>query len=193
MIKIITNIIIFLSITTNQGFVRNINCKLPIYFQNTEKSFIFAYNKNNQIYNYIEIGKMEKLEINCRLTTLNEYINIERGNRFAAAKLKQTNHEKIFIQIMLNKFKPLAENLYYVIIEWFNYKADSDNVEFAQKGIFDCLQNTKFLKNDNKKNILHKIHFHLKDKSKQEKCNVLFFSDKNEFIDYFNNKILEND
>jgi hypothetical protein len=190
--KTILKIIIFLSLHTNQGVLRKENCKLPIFFQKNENSIIFAFNKNNDIYQYIEFNKMEKLEINCRLTTLNEYINVERGNRFAAAKLKQSNHEKIFIQIMLNKFKPLAEKLYYVIIEWFNYKADSDNVEFAQKGIFDCLQNTKFLKNDNKKNILHKIHFHLKDKSKQEKCNVLFFRDKNEFVEYFNKKILEN-
>jgi hypothetical protein len=193
MIKIITNIIIFLSITTNQGFVRKENCKLPIYFQNTEKSFIFAYNKNNQIYNYIEFKKMEKLILSTRLTTLNEYTLAERSNRFAGAKLKEINEKKIGYLAKIQKFKLPVNVPFYVIIEWYNYRHDADNVEFAQKFIMDSLQKCNILKNDNKKFILQKVHFHLSNETKEHSCNVLFFSDKQEFIEYFNKKILEND
>jgi len=189
--KTILKIIIFLSLYTNQGFIRKENCKLPIFFQKNDISIIFAYNKNNDIYQYIEIKKMEKLILKTRLTTLNEYTLSERSNRFAGAKLKEINEKKIGYLAKMQEFKLPANVPFYVIIEWYNYRHDADNVEFAQKFIMDSLQKCNILKNDNKKFILQKVHFHLLNETKEHSCNVLFFSDKNEFIEYFNKKIIE--
>ena len=128
---------------------------------------------------------MQKLVLNTRLTTLNEFINAERTNKFKANSLKKDNEKKIRFLAKTLHFEKLTAKSYYVIIEWFNYRTDPDNTEFAQKFIFDALQVAGILKNDNGKNILQKIHLHLKNDSKHEFCHVLFFDEKQEFINYF--------
>ena len=134
---------------------------------------------------------MNRLMINTSLTTLNEYIAAANSNKFAAAKVKKQNEDKIILLAKAQKFSLKKETAYYVIINWYNYRQDPDNVEFAQKFIFDALQKGGFLKNDNSKYILQpKVHFHLKGKKYPKKvCEVLFFDDYLAFINGFNKRI----
>ena len=130
---------------------------------------------------------MHKLTLNTKLTTLNEYIAAERSNRYLGANLKKKNQKKIITMAKSEKFELPKNTKFYVIIEWFNYRQDIDNVEFAQKFIFDGLQEANILQNDNQNFICSpKIHLHKKNRIKKTQfCNVLFFESKEEFLDYF--------
>lgn len=87
------------------------------------------------------------LEIPGTLPTLNQYVNAERTNRFAAAKIKRKTQETIMWQMLGH---PVFEGHVYVAFTWIrpDMKSDKDNVAFAKKFILDALQEAGVIKND---------------------------------------------
>lgn len=95
--------------------------------------------------------------INIKLPSLNEYINIERTNKYGAAKIKKqwTDICAYFCSDLQKTINPDA--LYDLEITWIvgDNKSDSDNIFFAKKFILDGLVEAKVLNNDNRKHIRH--------------------------------------
>lgn len=96
-----------------------------------------------------------KFTIPGSLPSLNEYINAERANRFAAASMKKKAEEKITLAIrsQLKGFK--AKEPVYIRYTWIdaNKRKDHDNVAFAKKFIQDALVRAGVLTNDGWTNI----------------------------------------
>lgn len=96
-----------------------------------------------------------------RLTTLNEYINAERSNKYKAAKIKKQETQTAFI--FTGKLKPMKSPI-KVTCYWHykNKNRDLDNVAYAKKYIMDSLQQRGTIKNDNSSNIIeyHDIFVH---------------------------------
>lgn len=91
------------------------------------------------------------ITIKGALPTLNEYIQIERGNRYAAAKVKKTNTDLVSWQV--KKYK-LIDYKVDVKCEWHTTrKVDPDNIAFGKKFILDGLVKGGVLKNDSQKYI----------------------------------------
>lgn len=92
----------------------------------------------------------QSFEIPGRLIGLNEYVNDCRRNRYAAAKIKKDNQERICWEIKRHKLKRM-ENMVNVSFVWIepNMKRDKDNISFAKKFILDALVTMKIIPNDN--------------------------------------------
>ena len=83
---------------------------------------------------------MYKIELNTPLTTLNEYINAERRNKYLASKIKKSNTSAV-CNIAKSVGFQLPTGLYDVHINWYkpNNKTDHDNISFAKKFVLDGL------------------------------------------------------
>lgn len=96
-----------------------------------------------------------KMEVFTKLPTLNEYINVERTNKFAAASMKKkfTDICSKCAIVLKNKINP--EGLYDLKIDWVveNNKIDSDNIFFGQKFLIDGIVKSGALKGDGRKYI----------------------------------------
>lgn len=93
---------------------------------------------------------MNLVEINMKLPSLNEYINVCRANKFQASKFKKDIENDIGIFIArLPKYK----NPIKIHFHWIegNKKRDLDNVAFAKKFILDAMVKFGKLKDDNRK------------------------------------------
>lgn len=88
--------------------------------------------------------------IDLKLPSLNDYIRICRGNKFAAAKYKKELEEKIGLFILkMPKFtKPIKIN--FTWIEGTK-RRDYDNICFAKKFILDSMVKYNKLPDDNRK------------------------------------------
>lgn len=90
-----------------------------------------------------------KITIPIRLPGLNEYIDVCRGNKYAASEFKQQieNDCLIFIKAALRgrKFNNIG-----ITFNWFekDRKRDKDNICFAKKFILDAMQKGRILVND---------------------------------------------
>lgn len=77
------------------------------------------------------------------LPTLNEYINAERGNRYAGAKMKKDAEKKIVLEIMRQNLSKIrfGNSPVFISYEWQrrNKRTDKDNIAFAQKFVQDAL------------------------------------------------------
>lgn len=96
--------------------------------------------------------KSASFTIHTQLCDLNNYINAERGNRFAAAKIKKENTEIVYFAC-LEAFglKPKQfKNPVYIYIDWYvpNKRKEKDNVAFAKKFILDGMVKAGVLRND---------------------------------------------
>lgn len=93
---------------------------------------------------------MNLVEINMKMPSLNEYINVCRANKFQASKFKKDieNDIGIFIARL-----PKYENPIKIHFHWIegNKKRDLDNVAFAKKFILDAMVKFGKLKDDNRK------------------------------------------
>jgi len=90
------------------------------------------------------------------LTSLNEYINAERSNRFIGAKLKKENTENVQMQCLSdeNRKQEPIEKPCLINFRWFtkNKKKDPDNISSAgRKFILDGLVKSGILKDDTRK------------------------------------------
>ena len=92
-------------------------------------------------------------KVYSRFPTLNEYINIERGNKIASAKLKKDCTEQVYWQCKELNAKPVT-SMVDVHFEWHvTGRHDPDNIDFARKFILDGLVLAKVLKDDSQQYI----------------------------------------
>lgn len=92
---------------------------------------------------------MEKIVIDMKLPSLNDYIKVCRSNKFQAAKYKRDIEQQIglFLIKMPKYEKPIK--IHFTWIEG-NKKRDLDNICFAKKFILDAMQKFDKLENDNR-------------------------------------------
>lgn len=90
---------------------------------------------------------MYSLEIPGTLPSLNDYVRVERGNRYAAAKLKRKAHEQV---IAAMEDPPRFDGPVYVSFQWHrpDRRTDKDNVAFAKKFVLDALQEAGVIASD---------------------------------------------
>lgn len=85
-----------------------------------------------------------------RFVSLNEYINKERMNRYAAAAIKKK--ETAVAEDAMRELKPIEEEC-TVRFTWYltNKRRDLDNIAFAKKFILDGAVKAGILQNDSVK------------------------------------------
>ena len=116
-----------------------------------------------------------KITIDTKLPTLNEYINLERTNKFMAAKLKKDTTNAV--AWLVSKHKLPKDTLFDVHFTWFklNNRADHDNIAFAKKFVLDGLVKGGVLGNDSPKFINNFTDTFVLDKSRKYiSCEVEF-------------------
>lgn len=109
--------------------------------------------------NYFIIGE--------KLPSLNEVINANRTNRFAAAEQKRRIQDKIGRYILQARtdgtLKRLTEPcIVYMTFTEKTHRRDVDNIQSSQKFILDCLVNYQILPDDSPKwvkQIYHTIKY----------------------------------
>jgi Holliday junction resolvase RusA-like endonuclease len=87
-----------------------------------------------------------------RFVSLNEYIDRERANRYAAAAIKKK--ETAVAEEAMKELKPIEEECTVRFI-WYltNKRRDLDNIAFAKKFILDGAVKAGVIPNDNVKYI----------------------------------------
>lgn len=93
---------------------------------------------------------MIKIEINMKLPSLNEYVDVCRTNKYKASRFKR--HLEDDIGMFIGRL-PEFENPVRIHFHWIegNKRRDLDNVAFAKKFILDALVKAGKLKDDNRK------------------------------------------
>lgn len=105
----------------------------------------------------------ETVTIPLRLTSLNEYINAERTNRYAAAGIKKKNQRdiEVFLREAINTGKLHHHENAALEMIWTvpNKRRDLDNVAFATKFIQDALVEIGVFDDDNLDHITELHHY----------------------------------
>jgi len=85
------------------------------------------------------------------LTDLNDFIKIERSNRYKGAQVKRENTEYVMWQT--KGLPKVTKYPLHVHIHWHtrNERIDPDNVAFAKKFILDGLVENGIIKDDSRK------------------------------------------
>lgn len=93
---------------------------------------------------------MRKLIIPGRLPGANDYINAERRNKYAGAKLRKEKERRIEWEVRKQLAGIRFERPVIMHYHWFepNRKRDKDNIAFAKKFVQDALVSAGVLKND---------------------------------------------
>lgn len=101
---------------------------------------------------------MNSFKITTALPTLNEYINLERTNKFIASAMKKKNTELCSRYAL--QMPKLDNVLYDLELLWTvpNSRKDPDNVYFAVKFILDGVVKAGRLTGDGMKNIRNIHH-----------------------------------
>lgn len=100
--------------------------------------------------------------ISGELTDLNTYVDAERTNKYRASAIKKEETERVYWQCKIQRIKPIGKKE-AVIFHWYNKNSrkDFDNIEFAQKFIWDGLVLAKVLPDDSQKYVpAIRIHKH---------------------------------
>lgn len=102
----------------------------------------------------METGNKLILTLNMPFVSLNEYIDAERANRQAGAKIKKQQTFSVQCNTLSQKFK-LEKGLYDVKFTWHkpDNRKDHDNIAFAKKFILDGIVAAKGLPSDGPKYI----------------------------------------
>ena len=91
------------------------------------------------------------------MTSLNDYISVERTNRFMAASVKKAETEGI--ALLARNAAPIPDDAYPVSVyfKWYvkDRRKDPDNIAYAKKFILDGLQDAGIITNDSFKCISH--------------------------------------
>lgn len=92
----------------------------------------------------------KRVEINMKLPSLNEYINVCRTNRFKASKYKKDIEKEIgfFIGGLPRFEKPVHIHFHWIEKDM---RRDADNIAFAKKFILDALVKKGKIKDDSRK------------------------------------------
>lgn len=90
---------------------------------------------------------MKTIIIKGELTDLNNYIRVERGNKFGAANLKRQMTQLVALQV--RKYPKIPTPAIFCF-DWFlpNEMKDPDNIAFAKKFVLDGLMLANKLDND---------------------------------------------
>lgn len=88
-----------------------------------------------------------KFEIPGTLPTLNQYVNLERSNRYAAANLKKQTQERIISCLSDAPEFPGSVTVWFTWVRP-DMRSDKDNVAFAKKFILDAIQQAGVIKDD---------------------------------------------
>jgi Holliday junction resolvase RusA-like endonuclease len=91
-----------------------------------------------------------KLIVPGELITLNEYIKLERGNKFAAAKSKKEETELVYWSCVEQGLQHQLQQPCIVAFYWYakNMKKDLDNISFGAKAILDGCKEAGVLYDD---------------------------------------------
>lgn len=86
--------------------------------------------------------------IEHRFVSLNEYVDRERANRYAAAAIKKK--ETGIAEEAMKELRPIDEPC-FILFNWYvtNKRRDLDNIAFAKKFILDGAVKAGILKSDN--------------------------------------------
>ena len=110
-------------------------------------------------------NKVMSIKITAKIPTLNEVINIERRNRFAAAKLKATTEANICSSLLHAVKTSIPEAAYpiHTSYTWHrkDKRTDPSNVAFGIKYIEDALQTAGLIRNDGPKQIERISHHYI--------------------------------
>lgn len=110
---------------------------------------------------------MISFNITTELPGLNEYINLERANKFKAVKIKKqfTDICGMFAKKVKSKIK--KDTKYSFVINWTvkNNKKDPDNIYFGIKFILDGMVKSGVLQNDTRR-FVGSIHHNISTGSK---------------------------
>ena len=93
-----------------------------------------------------------RYEINMKLPSLNDYINVCRTNKYKAAQYKADIEQEIGLYLMKMPKWTSPIKIHFHWIEG-NKKRDLDNICFAKKFILDAMQKYGKLENDNRKHV----------------------------------------
>lgn len=115
---------------------------------------------------------MPKFTINSQLVTLNEYIEIERANKYKAASVKKSQTNKCAWLIKAQKVQQVSFKV-DLNVTWYNYRQDSDNIAFSLKFVLDGMKQAGVIKDDSQKYIRDLHHFIRKDKNTKSKYCVV--------------------
>ena len=101
------------------------------------------------------------------LPDLNTYINAERANKYAAAKMKKDAEKKIVLCIKQAKIKPVTNYPVTLVYFWCcpDKRVDKDNRMFGQKFVLDSLVRAGILRNDGWDELNDPIHVFGVDKN----------------------------
>lgn len=97
-----------------------------------------------------------KLVIEGRLPGLNEYIDAERSQRHAAARMKRETQDLVrwYARMQLGSQRPSKPvRMDYLWVEQ-NRRRDQDNIAFAKKFVQDALTEMGFLQGDGWKHVV---------------------------------------
>ena len=94
-----------------------------------------------------------EIKIGTPLITLNEYIKIERGNRYAAAKKKKDITASVSKRVLFYGLSLPKDKKFDVHFIWIkpNNRADHDNIAMAKKFVLDGIVKSGALQNDSPK------------------------------------------
>ena len=142
-----------------------------------------------------------KITLQGEFTTLNEYIDAERTNRYAAAELKKTETMRVKLDTLDVAFDRFSYPLDVTVV-WYraNRRSDPDNVSAAIKFILDGLQHSNIIEGDGWKHInsiCHvfeidknnpRVEIHLESVGKTESKMSNYYPDGSQ-VDLFEQKI----
>ncbi len=119
----------------------------------------------------------QQLVIRGKIITLNEYINAERSNKFAAAKIKHRETERVAWECKAQRIKPV-EKITKVVFSYYHkdHRLDFDNIEVYQKFVWDGLVVAGIIPDDTQEYTPNeRTHIHSIDKS-DPRIEVTIFS-----------------
>jgi hypothetical protein len=95
-----------------------------------------------------------KITIPGEFTSLNEYIDSERGNKYHAAAIK--NNETWRVRLECQGLPQILEYPVVIRFDWYtkDLRKDADNVDFAKKFILDGLVLAGVLEGDQRKYVI---------------------------------------
>lgn len=103
------------------------------------------------------------IRIYCDFVYLNEYINTERRNKYAAAKIKDNLTSEVAWQCK-DKLLDKPVGKVDMIFKWHvKGRHDSDNIAFAKKFVLDGMVQAGLLSNDSPKFVRHLADYIYRD------------------------------
>jgi len=125
----------------------------------------------------------QTFKLKGKLLSLNDYINAERMNRFAAAKMKKTETERVMWECKAQRIKkmPRIDEAFFFYYH-DSKRGDFDNFEFYQKFVWDGLKEAGVIENDTQQ-FTPRIRHHIHREGENRLEVVLIVYDKTESID----------